>query len=172
MKDQYEGKENKNDNSTNSYGGLFSKEEVQKARHKLSEMEHKLFNEVKRQRLAVAASDLHTKSDMDDVLDSSKVPDELQLQQLAPNSQDATAQQSHHGDNAMGDASASDDVDRERGSRRPAPVNSDKLPLPWNGRLGYVSIFWIREVTANRLDPLLLPALPSLLFLLLFRSRS
>jgi UV DNA damage endonuclease len=25
---------------------------------------------------------------------------------------------------------------------RPAPVNSDYLPLPWKGRLGYVSFNW------------------------------
>lgn len=26
----------------------------------------------------------------------------------------------------------------ERGAARPPPVNSDRLPLPWKGRLGYV----------------------------------
>ena len=29
----------------------------------------------------------------------------------------------------------------ERGARRPPPVNSDELPLPWSGRLGYVRCF-------------------------------
>ncbi|KAJ6783102.1 hypothetical protein PWT90_05924 [Aphanocladium album] len=28
----------------------------------------------------------------------------------------------------------------ERGAKRPPPVNSDILPLPWNGRLGYVRL--------------------------------
>ena len=27
----------------------------------------------------------------------------------------------------------------DRGAKRPPPVNSDYLPLPWGGRLGYVS---------------------------------
>jgi UV DNA damage endonuclease len=31
------------------------------------------------------------------------------------------------------------DVSFERGAARPPPVNSDYLPLPWKGRLGYVS---------------------------------
>ena len=32
-----------------------------------------------------------------------------------------------------------DDEGFERGANRPPPVNSDRLPLPWSGRLGYVS---------------------------------
>jgi UV DNA damage endonuclease len=32
----------------------------------------------------------------------------------------------------------------ERGAARPPPVNSDYLPLPWKGRLGYVSFGSIR----------------------------
>jgi UV DNA damage endonuclease len=46
---------------------------------------------------------------------------------------------------AAGDPEADDDgvvedVDAEkREAGRPPPVNSDYLPLPWKGRLGYVS---------------------------------
>lgn len=33
---------------------------------------------------------------------------------------------------------------------RPPPVNSDYLPLPWKGRLGYVSLWWaFRYISAN-----------------------
>merc|ERR1712000_251290 len=37
-----------------------------------------------------------------------------------------------------GDLAAEPMDDVERGARRPPPVNSDTLPLPWTGRLGYV----------------------------------
>lgn len=39
-----------------------------------------------------------------------------------------------------GEAADGDGPDvAERGAKRPPPVNSDYLPLPWKGRLGYVS---------------------------------
>ena len=44
----------------------------------------------------------------------------------------------HDAEIAEGDLAAEPMDDVERGARRPPPVNSDTLPLPWTGRLGYV----------------------------------
>jgi hypothetical protein len=63
----------------------------------------------------------------------------------------ATVSPSGRPENATLNPESDEDVPVEAGGRkdalsRPAPVNSDYLPLPWKGRLGYVS-------TASRAVP-------------------
>ncbi|PHH73736.1 hypothetical protein CDD80_3614 [Ophiocordyceps camponoti-rufipedis] len=103
---------------------LSSKEAVAKAVHGLSEMEQRLHREVRKQRLAVQNSDLCR----DKPKTTRKPPVEAQTNggSADTNGADAEAQTEH--------------VAPEKGARRPPAVNSDRLPLPWSGRLGYACL--------------------------------
>jgi UV DNA damage endonuclease len=124
-------------------------EGVEEAMRELSEMEHKLQDAVRTQRLAVESSDLHVKKEV------AQEPD-IRPKMYSPNKDTVTA----HGRNGtskvidtapldghdaelaagdMADAKEEEEGGADRGANRPPPVNSEVLPLPWKGRLGYVS---------------------------------
>ncbi|KAH8177058.1 UV-endonuclease uvdE domain-containing protein [Sarocladium implicatum] len=125
-----------------------SKEGVQEAVQQLSQMEEELQNAVRRQRLAVENSDLgHDEIDPADrpfqphMIKAEKaivndepadVPDEIEKAPIDGYEAELAA-----GD--MAEAKGEDDK-AERGAKRPPPVNSDVLPLPWKGRLGYACL--------------------------------
>lgn len=124
-----------------------TKEGVQDAVKQLTQMEEELQSAVRRQRLAVENSDLGKethkpadrpfrprakKADKATVKESpDDVPDEVEKAPI----------DGHEAELAMDDVAEAkgDDDKAERGAKRPPPVNSDLLPLPWTGRLGYVS---------------------------------
>ncbi|KAF4589663.1 putative UV-endonuclease UVE-1 [Ophiocordyceps camponoti-floridani] len=103
---------------------LDSKEAVARAVHGLSEMEQRLHREVRKQRLAVENSDLCR----DKPKTSRKQPDEAQT--------NGGTSETHGADVKA----QTDDVAPEKGARRPPAVNSERLPLPWTGRLGYACL--------------------------------
>jgi UV DNA damage endonuclease len=127
-------------------------EGVEEAMRELSEMEQKLQTAVRTQRLAVESSYLHVKKD------AINEPD-IRPKMHSPDRETVTARQNLEGKSdavtpkstapldvgdaelAAGDvADATGEEDSaDRGANRPPPVNSDTLPLPWKGRLGYVS---------------------------------
>jgi len=125
-------------------------EGVEEAMRELSEMEHKLQDAVRTQRLAVESSDLHVKKEI------SEEPG-IRPKMYSPNTDTVTAhgnldRKSNVADTApldeddaklaagdVADAKDDDDDAASRGANRPPPVNSEVLPLPWKGRLGYVS---------------------------------
>ncbi|KAG5997747.1 hypothetical protein E4U54_002318 [Claviceps lovelessii] len=126
--------------SHQAHGALSSKESMEQAMRKLSEMEQKLLEEAKRQRLAIEASNLangpldEADRGPDSVVNGSKkclrvdpgsLADETKIKVEADTPDDGTP--------------VDDELD-ERGARRPPPVNSDHLPLPWRGRLGYACL--------------------------------
>lgn len=124
-------------------------EGVEEAMRELSEMEQKLQTAVRRQRLAVESSDLHV---------TKEVADEpgIRPKMYAPNQDTIVTRGNLDGKpkvansvpldeydaklaaGDVADAKAEDDA-MDRGANRPPPVNSETLPLPWKGRLGYVS---------------------------------
>jgi UV DNA damage endonuclease len=124
-------------------------EGVEEAMRELSEMEHKLQDAVRTQRLAVESSDLHVKKEV------SEEPD-IRPKMYSPNTDTVTARgnldrksnvsntaplDEDDAKLAAGDVADAKDEDdsASRGANRPPPVNSEVLPLPWKGRLGYVS---------------------------------
>jgi UV DNA damage endonuclease len=127
-------------------------EGVEEAMRELSEMEHKLQDAVRTQRLAVESSDLHVKKEL------SQEPG-IRPKVYEPNNDtiatrgnlngkskpvDTGPLDEHDAKLAAGDmADAKEEAKEEdgvgRGADRPPPVNSETLPLPWKGRLGYVS---------------------------------
>lgn len=122
-------------------------EGVKQAMRDLSEMEHQLQNVVRQQRLAVETSEL--------VADPRPANEQgLVLQPYVPVSEvinDRHKRESKDEDQDYPDGPQTvkaeefdveggiEETAAERGSRRPPPVNSATLPLPWKGRLGYVS---------------------------------
>ncbi|RFN45853.1 uv-damage endonuclease [Fusarium flagelliforme] len=133
-------------------------EGVEEAMRELSEMEHKLQDAVRTQRLAVESSDLHVKKE------SSQEPD-IRPKMYSPNTDTVTARgnldrKSNVADTApldeddaklaAGDVADAKDEDdgASRGANRPPPVNSEVLPLPWKGRLGYACLnTYLRNAT-------------------------
>lgn len=119
------------DNSTDiTASSLNSREAVERAVQDLSQMELRLQSEAKRQRLAVESSDLSMLSDADAAASNT----------AAKNNADDAAKAvvvDALADATVPDAASEGDIP-EKGARRPPPVNSEKLPLPWSGRLGYV----------------------------------
>ncbi|KAL2681247.1 UV-damage endonuclease [[Neocosmospora] mangrovei] len=124
-------------------------EGVEEAMRELSEMEHKLQNAVKRQRQAVESSDLHVK--VGSTMERNIRP---RMRTPPPNDtipsncgRNAESVEKAPMDNYQAELAAGDIVDAkaddegfERGANRPPPVNSDRLPLPWSGRLGYACL--------------------------------
>jgi len=129
---------------------------LKKAVAELTQMEEKFQSELKRQRLAVETSDLMAetqepgdrpfkpklikaeKGTVNELPDG--VPDEIE--QAPPDEYSAEL--------AEGDvAQAKMEEDKaNRGAKRPPPVNSSVLPLPWNGRLGYACLnTYLRNAT-------------------------
>lgn len=123
-----------------------SKEGVQEVVKELSQMEKKLQNNLKRQRLAVETSDLGV-----DTQEPADRPFQPRLAKASkgfineqpadmPDEVEKAPVDGHEADLAQGDvADAKIEEDKlDRGAKRPPPVHSAILPLPWKGRLGYV----------------------------------
>ncbi|KAG5935948.1 hypothetical protein E4U53_000320 [Claviceps sorghi] len=123
-------------------GALSSKEGVERAVRRLSEMEQKLHDEAKKQRLAIEASNLANGTTMeadasagtDSAVNGAKKHVHAGSGSLV--NEDQTKTEADEPDDAAPLADESD----ERGARRLPPVNSDHLPLPWRGRLGYACL--------------------------------
>ncbi|KAI6767552.1 hypothetical protein HG530_005561 [Fusarium avenaceum] len=127
-------------------------EGVEEAMRELSKMEQKLQTAVRTQRLAIESSDLHLKEE------AFNEPD-IRPKMYTPNQKTIPARQNLEGKSdavtgtstapldvedaevAAGDVAEAEEEDTaERGANRPPPVNSDTLPLPWKGRLGYACL--------------------------------
>ncbi|KAF5021605.1 hypothetical protein F66182_6352 [Fusarium sp. NRRL 66182] len=134
-------------------------EGVEEAMRELSEMEQKLQTAVRTQRLAVESSDLHIQNE------TSKEPN-LRPTIYAPNQDTVTTSRDKASENSRAaekapldgydaELAAGDIADAkgqedgfERGAKRPPPVNSGTLPLPWSGRLGYACLnTYLRNAT-------------------------
>ncbi|KAJ4015332.1 hypothetical protein NW752_006790 [Fusarium irregulare] len=133
-------------------------EGVEEAMRELSEMEHKLQNAVRTQRLAVESSDLQVKKE------TSQEPD-IRPTMYSPNNDTVTARGNLEGKTKVVDTAPLDEYDAKlaagdvadakdeedgasRGADRPPPVNSEVLPLPWKGRLGYACLnTYLRNAT-------------------------
>ncbi|KAI5461715.1 SET domain protein [Mariannaea sp. PMI_226] len=123
-------------------------EDLQEAMRELSEMELQLQTAARRQRLAVEASDLHVEHDPSDI-DLKPKPytparDSAFAQNFTtkPRPRDQTIldrSNVSHAKDAVVDSPEDDDA-FGTGACRPPPVNSDILPLPWEGRLGYACL--------------------------------
>ncbi|KAM5344747.1 hypothetical protein ACJ41O_010609 [Fusarium nematophilum] len=123
-------------------------EGVEEAMRELSEMEHKLQVAVRRQRLAVETSDLHVEPEVANKLDirprihSPGRETVRTRQERKSECIDRAPLDGHEADLAMRDVidAKTEDNGLDRGASRPPPVNSDRLPLPWLGRLGYACL--------------------------------
>lgn len=110
-------------------------------------MEEELQSAVRRQRLAVENSDLG--AEKQDPLDRPFQPRMMKAAKDTINETPADVPDEfekapidgYEADLAVGDVAETklEDDNINRGAKRPPPVNSDQLPLPWKGRLGYVS---------------------------------
>jgi UV DNA damage endonuclease len=123
-----------------------SKEGVERAMRELGEMEEKFQQATRTQRMAVESSDLSFEQQEPHVFQSSPIWSAKsvvnQKQNPQPTKIETAPQEDYEAELAQGDlveAKAADDG-AERGAARPPPVNSDTLPLPWKGRLGYVGL--------------------------------
>lgn len=127
-----------------------SRASVDRVLRELGEMEQKLQDAVKKQRLAVETSKLVIDPDTPaEVLRrakkkppiraviNDKPKDEPGVFEKAPADEDDA--QLAIGDVVDAKLANSNDGNFETGSKRAPPVNSDQVPLPWAGRLGYVS---------------------------------
>ncbi|RYC78258.1 hypothetical protein BFJ63_vAg18868 [Fusarium oxysporum f. sp. narcissi] len=123
-------------------------ESVEEAMRELSEMEYKLQNAARKDLLAVEASDLHVEED-DNVTSDIRSKIHSPEKEILPTNRMKKADRLKRAplggpedDLAMTDIfNVEDDEGSDQGANRPPPVNSDRLPLPWSGRLGYVSAF-------------------------------
>lgn len=122
-----------------------TKEGVQQARRELSEMEHRFQSVVRRQRLAVQNSDLKA-NPLSNQVSLKPVPYLPERDVLhgksegEPRSTEQSPLDGYEADLTAGDIDAASEGDCVgKGATRPPPLNSDRLPLPWSGRLGYVS---------------------------------
>lgn len=140
-----------------------TKEGVQLAIDGLVTMERRLKMATKTQKQKVAKTTFADNLEPPDPDDSDAEPDSMRAstlrkhepseqEQLRSNKAEQKAPKGRHaarqpeltpideiGDAGPADAGEPDAVDSaERGAARPPPVNSDRLPLPWKGRLGYV----------------------------------
>ncbi|QKD58089.2 UV-endonuclease UvdE-domain-containing protein [Fusarium oxysporum Fo47] len=133
-------------------------EGVEEAMRELSEMEQKLQTVVRTQRLAVESSDLQVKKE------AANEPD-IRPKMYSPNKDTVVPRGNLEGKSkvvnsvpldeydaelAAGDVADAKDEDdgMDRGANRPPPVNSETLPLPWKGRLGYACLnTYLRNAT-------------------------
>lgn len=125
-----------------------TKEGVQDAVKQLTQMEEELQSAVRRQRLAVENSDLG--KDTQEPPDRPFRPKAKKVGKAtvkknphdAPDEIEKAPIDDHEAELAVGDVDEAkgDDDKAERGAKRPPPVNSDLLPLPWTGRLGYACL--------------------------------
>ncbi|KAM0495665.1 hypothetical protein ACHAP8_007932 [Fusarium lateritium] len=136
-------------------------EGVEEAMRELSEMEHKLQDAVRTQRLAVESSDLHVKKELaqepgvrpktyqptnDTIAARGNLNKKSKVVDTGPLDE-------HDAKVAAGDVDEAKEETKEedsvgRGADRPPPVNSETLPLPWKGRLGYACLnTYLRNAT-------------------------
>jgi UV DNA damage endonuclease len=111
----------------------------------LGEMGLKLQSAVKRQRLAVETSDL-SKCDPEKVREEATKTRPAMKRRTEESHEKAVEKKpvekpkvDEETETADASEEKADTEAIERSARRPPPVNSDILPLPWKGRLGYVS---------------------------------
>lgn len=135
--------------------GSRARESVDRVIRNLGEMEQRFQNAAKKQKLAIESSDLTCKEsveqnsfvDVKPVIPPQLLKNSKQAIEEAPQNQATPAEQaspdSLEAELAAGDV-ADDSVDDktgfDRGARRPPPINSMVLPLPWEGRLGYACL--------------------------------
>ncbi|KAF4970854.1 hypothetical protein FSARC_2220 [Fusarium sarcochroum] len=134
-------------------------EGVEEAMRELSEMEHKLQDAVRTQRLAVESSDLHVQNEASnepairpkmhsptqDTITTTrgKIGGKSKVIEKAP----IDGYEAEHAAGDVADAKGEEDGP-ERGANRSPPINSGTLPLPWNGRLGYACLnTYLRNAT-------------------------
>lgn len=133
-------------------GGYGVRDGVDRVMQDLSEMEQRFQNAVKRQRLAVESSDLgcEDKSVKHEVVEEQPLKATKAVINEKSNDQTMSVEKApldgYDAELAAGDvadASVDDETGVDRGARRPPAVNSTVLPLPWKGRLGYVSAAFV-----------------------------
>jgi UV DNA damage endonuclease len=135
-----------------------SQADMQRAIHHLQEMESELQSVVKRQQLAIETSSLNRATESTPEAERlPKDPDHHVLNEdehNEPNSVEQAPLDRRDAELAEGDVVAARDDDAvERGARRAPPVNSERLPLPWSGRLGYVRRSTLKQEHGLRLGP-------------------
>lgn len=145
---------------------LKSHDGVRHAMRELSEMEHRLQNSTRNQRLVIETSHVvggNKKRPKDqswrpvvktELSNPEERAREVEEQRSGTPDLDVAPIEGPEAEGAIADVE--DDKLREedapeRGAARAPPVNSDYLPLPWTGRLGYVGAPWIRSCI-NRAD--------------------
>ncbi|KAH7169800.1 UV-endonuclease UvdE-domain-containing protein [Fusarium flagelliforme] len=122
-------------------------ESAEEAMRELSKMEYKLQNAARKERLAVEASDLHVEED-DNVTSDIRSKIHSPEKEILPTTRMKKADRleraplgGHEAELAM---AGSIGIEYNEGlyqvANRPPPVNSDRLPLPWSGRLGYACL--------------------------------
>ncbi|OLN88992.1 UV-damage endonuclease [Colletotrichum chlorophyti] len=133
-----------------------SRHGVRSAMRELSEMENRLQNVTRSQRLAVETSHVLLSGDENlpenqaftpqldtKVLDPEECTRNAEEERSGTPCLDAAPIEGAAGEGAVGDLEDDkirDDDVPERGAGRAPPVNSDYLPLPWRGRLGYACL--------------------------------
>jgi hypothetical protein len=141
-------------------GTTLSPEAFQRTMKELGEMGLKLQSAVKRQRLAVETSDL-SKCDPERVREEATKTRPALKRKAKESPEEATEQKVVEKPKVVEQTETADvseanaDVETaERSARRPPPVNSDVLPLPWKGRLGYVStdVAMSKPITATFIE--------------------
>lgn len=134
------------DGRTDDDGDGDGVESVDRVMQDLSDMEKRFQNALRRQRLDVESSDLggdkvalKPEVVQEQPLKAAKaVINETVKVQTDKAQTDKASSDDREVDQATGDAPVEDEEVAERGAKRPPPVNSPILPLPWTGRLGYV----------------------------------
>lgn len=131
--------------------------------HELQDMEEQLRGAVKRQKLAVKSSSVMNGANEREPEDAAFLPRPIRnelsvvppkvkgkpvVEKKGPNSHGelstfpnpgSALMVEGNGEDAEAAPGSADVHELKREGARPPPVNSDYLPLPWKGRLGYVS---------------------------------
>lgn len=136
-----------------------AKEGVAFAMQSLSEMESSFKRDIKRRKLQVEASVFHSGSGQTALFPpriSRESSDVLKVDRLLLTPERDPCDADDQGwEPAMGTEGDAHDGSPEaavNGAKRPPAVNSDYLPLPWTGRLGYVGDILSREGRCGALD--------------------
>ncbi|TEA17162.1 UV-damage endonuclease [Colletotrichum sidae] len=132
-----------------------SREGVKRAMRELSEMENRLQNSTRSQRLAIESSMVSgtKKTSMEDrafrppinpkMADPEELSRTAEEERSGTPSLDAAPIKGPDGEAAIADIEDDKILEEEaleRGAARQPPVNSSYLPLPWKGRLGYACL--------------------------------
>ncbi|KAF4974109.1 hypothetical protein FZEAL_8947 [Fusarium zealandicum] len=129
---------------------------VEDAMRELGQMERKLQSAVKRQRLAIESSDLTVElenASEEDIRPIMSSPAHNTI--TSSNGSKKEALDKAPLDDGEAERAVDDVLDAQpedelspRGANRPPPVNSNRLPLPWSGRLGYACLnTYLRNAT-------------------------